>query len=447
MPNGLSPQTPSIRQRLLRSTLATLLVGALLSAGAAAFAVSQVVAALSASALEETAQALVVLAEHEQDVEALARGQVLPAAPHSEIVIWQLRASDGSLIARSHDAPAQPWDVPLFVGHLRTASLAVYTIAGKRLWLQVGQPLNDLRRAQYAAALQTAGAVIAFSLVAAAVVASRIRREMQPLARLVRDVEAISPGATAMTPPRSPRQELEPVYAALDGLLRRLADKLRSEHAFASHAAHSLRTPLAGLSAQLEVARLQAGPEIAGRIGLALDSARRLGSVVEALLTMARASATLQWRDFAAQELAPVAIGRRLEVDVGDLIRAAPLHGDPDLLAVAVANLVDNAARHGARRACIKVCVDDREQRIAVADDGPGVDPDGLAVLRGAVKRLDGSGEIDAVLGLGLTLAASVARAHGGRLDLDCESAPLQGFCARLSWPRSGRAAGAPRAE
>lgn len=426
---------PSIRRRLTLTAVVGVLLAALASAAVAAWAVSLVVEALMKSALEETAQALVVLAEHGQDVAAIAKGAALPAPPHDEALSWQLRTPEGGLVARSHGAPEQPWPVPLFEGHQQAVGLAVFTIAGQRLWLQVAQPLASLQQAQRRAALQAGGAVLALSVVAALVLAWRIGREMQPVARLAADVAAIDPSPLAPQLPRSPRLELEPVYAALESLVQRLAHKLRSERAFAAHAAHSLRTPLAGLSAQLEVARTQAPPALQPRLAVAHDAARRLAGVVEALLTMARASSPPQWRTFAPRVLVSVALGRQIEVDAAPLAQAPELSGDPDLLAVALANLVDNAARHGASHVRLNAQRDASTQRIEVADDGPGVDVERLAALRLALQRFDASGDVESTLGLGLTLAAAVARAHGGRVDLDCAAGAGAGFCVRMTWP------------
>jgi signal transduction histidine kinase len=325
--------------------------------------------------------------------------------------------------------------VPLFEGHQQAEGLAVFTIAGQHLWLQVAQPLSQLRLAQTRAASQAGAAVMLVSVLAAAVLAWRVRSELQPVAQMAVEVEAIDPAPIVPGLPRSPRRELEPVYGALEGLLRRLAQKLRSERAFATHAAHSLRTPLAGLSAQIEVTRLRAPDELLPRLDLMQESARRLTGVVEALLTMTRASSPAQWRRFEAQTLARVALARRIEVDASRLADASALDGDPDLLSVAVSNLVDNAARHGAGRVRIGASRDPRMQCIEIADDGPGVTAERLGALRNGLARFDESGEIDPALGLGLTLAAAVARAHGGRVDLDCTRTPAPGFCARLCWP------------
>ena len=423
---------PSIRRRLTATAIAGVLVTALASAAVAALAVSLVVEALMKSSLEETAQALVVLAEHESEVEALTHGLALPAAPHEEALSWQLRSSEGAVVARSHSAPVEPWPVPLYEGHQQTQSLAVFTIAGQRLWLQVAQPLAELRRAQALAATEAAGAVLLLNLVAALVLAWQIGRELKPVQRLAADVEAIEPGPVAPHLPRSPRRELEPVYRALERLGQRLAQQMRSERAFSAHAAHSLRTPLAGLSAQIELLLLRAPDELHPKLQLALDATRRLSGVVEALLTMARTGGQARLREFDARSLLPAALARRIAVDSAGL-EGFGLHGDPDLLAVAVANLVDNAVRHGARRVSLRASRGDAHQRIEVTDDGPGVADDRLAALRSAIARFDASGLVDETLGLGLTLAAMVGRAHGGSLALG----PLPGgagFFVRLEW-------------
>ena len=443
-------RAPSIERRVLRSAVITILLGAMLGAATTAFVVSQMVRHLMESALEEAAQVLVVLAEHDQDFHALTRDLVLPAGPHRETLVWQLRSSDGALLARSHDAPKEPWAAPLAEGHLQVTGLALFTVAGRGLWLQVAQPLSHLRRAQSIAALLAGGAAILLGLAAAGIVAWRIRVELRPLGRLAEDVESINPGPVPAELPRSTRLELEPAYAALETLLRRLAEKLRTEQAFAAQAAHSLRTPLAGLTAQLEVAKIGAPADMQGRLDQALAAARRLNGVVGGLLALGRAAGPLVWRPFSARELGRVALGGRIEADVSGLDQAPVLQGHLDLISAAVANLVDNAARHGASRVTVTATMDERVQQIRVVDNGPGMPPDRLQALRDALVRFERHGEVADSLGLGLTLAATVARAHGGRVDIDCAGSDTPGFCVQLSWPTTAPdadGAGQPRRE
>jgi signal transduction histidine kinase len=428
---------PSILRRLMGSAIAIVLLSAALGAIAAAASASAMVRRLMQSSLEEAAQVLVVLAEHEEAAHALAHDKVLPAAPHREALVWQLRRSDGSLVLRSHDAPTEPWGAPLVEGHQETGDLALFTQAGEGMWMQVAQPLYHLQWAQRVAALRAGGAVLALALVAAAFMAWRLRVELLPLRRLARDVEAIEPGPVAAALSRSPRLELEPAYTALESLLQRLADKLRSEQAFAAQAAHSLRTPLAGLAAQLEVARLSAPADLRPRLDQALAAARRLSGVVGGLLALGRATGPVEWQTFDARELARVALGGGVEVDTAALQAAPRLAGNLDLLGVAVANLVDNAARHGAACARISAVHAGGLQRIRVVDDGPGVNRERLQALRSALARDADHGEVEGAVGLGLTLAAAVAHAHGGRVELDCNAEGHAGFCVQITWPAS----------
>lgn len=438
--------TPSIQTRLVGRALVTVVSGSVISALVAAFAVSFEVRVSMEAAMEEAAQALVVLAEHESDVEALSHGRALPAPPHKEILQWQLRTSAGRLVARSHNAPNEPWpSAPLVEGHQRAGPLAIYTIPGQDLWLQVAQPLAELRRAQYSAAAAAGGSVLALGLAACAILIWSVRQELRPIADFARAIETIGPETVRLPPPRLPRRELARAYHELGAMLGRLQAKMRSERAFAAHAAHSLRTPLAGLTAQLEVASALAPPETSKRIDQAAASADRLAAVVDALLSMTRTTERLQWQSFDAMELATVATGRQIDLDVNGLAMDELLSGDADLLAAAIANLVDNAARHGARGARITAGRAGDSQWVKVVDDGPGVSRETLERLGVALNRFEESGEIDSALGLGLTLAASVARAHRGKLALS--SAAGKGFEARLDWPaQPPAAAGAERA-
>jgi signal transduction histidine kinase len=435
MSSGKDSPAPSIRRRLLISLLSTVAVACVISAVVAAWSTRLVVHELMRSGLEETAQALVIIAEHEFEIEALSHDRVLPAAPHREAVMWQLRATDGSLVARSHQAPPQPWDVPLMEGYRETAELAVFTVAGQRVWLQAAQSTADLHAAQWETVLIVSSIVLTTGLLISLVVSWRVQAELSPLARMAADVEQVDVSMSPKPLPRWQRAELEPVYLALDRLRERVGLQLRSEHAFASHAAHSLRTPLAGLSAQLEVARLQAPDDIRVRLSMALDAARRLDGVVGGLLAMSRTHAPLAWQPFAACELGRVALGRRIAVDTKALDAAPALTGNLDLLAAAVANLVDNAARHGATHVAIDCPMSSELQAVRVQDDGPGIERAQLDVLRGDLRKFNETGEIAAGVGLGLTLAAAVARAHGGHVSLDCNVGRPSGFCVRISWP------------
>jgi signal transduction histidine kinase len=162
------------------------------------------------------------------------------------------------------------------------------------------------------------------------------------------------------------------------------------------------------MDAQLAVALRESAPEAQPRLQRVRDAAVRLQRVVRSLLDLFRIGADV----------------RRTPVDVKALVAHLPVAGlevtvhepslidaDADLLAAALANLLDNAQRHGARR--VRVTQPERG-RLRVADDGSGVEPARLSALRAALAGQAYEGQT----GLGLMLADLVARAHGGALAL-----------------------------
>jgi signal transduction histidine kinase len=219
------------------------------------------------------------------------------------------------------------------------------------------------------------------------------------------------------------REELRPIRDAIDDLGVRLAVRVRNERAFTAHAAHALRTPLAGMDAQLAVALRECAPEQLLRLQRVREAASRFARVVGALLTLFRSGTELHRQpvDVAAM-LARMPIAG-LEVQVSDSEPARRLQADPDLLAAALANLFDNALRHGARTAAVEVDGDS----LRLSDDGPGVDEERLQALQSALDCEDYA----AFTGLGLILCDLIARAHGGRLQL--RRSTLGGLCAEMS--------------
>jgi signal transduction histidine kinase len=223
-----------------------------------------------------------------------------------------------------------------------------------------------------------------------------------------------------------PRDELTGLAATLDRLLGRIAASRRHDQRFASEVAHELRTPVAGLRGRAELALDARGPEAGGERIRALQAvvsqADRLDATIETLLAMAR------------QEHAPgteavdlAALAREFEgVDVHAPPGMPPGEGEPELIRRALAPLVENARRHSRERVVLELSSEDGRVRVAVRDDGPGLDPSLAERVFEPGVGTNGDGA-----GLGLPLARRLARTCGG--DVSAGDGP--GGCFVLELP------------
>ncbi|MBA2964271.1 MULTISPECIES: ATP-binding protein [Ramlibacter] len=380
-------------------------------------------------ALQESAEILYGLLRANEDRFANGTGGSLQAPPHDERLVWQLVDAQGRVAWRSHRAPPQAL-APAGSGHWTDPGPLwhVYRIPFGKAGpiVMVAQPQEARRQIKFEAGLVTAASALLVGLACAILLRRRVRAELQPLVQLSRDVAAYQPLADAGALPAASRQELVPLRNAIVGLGERLARMVASERAFSAHAAHALRTPLAGLGAQLALAQRDSEPAAAARIGRAREAADRLARVVSALLTLFRSGTepALQPIDLGAllHDL-PVA-GLAVEVRGVCVARA-----DPDLLAAALLNLLDNSVRHGATAVTATLFRDRGRALLRLVDDGPGVDE----ATRGRLETALRSQDFSQGLGLGLMLASRVVAAHGGSLVLLPPAGP--GFGIELSLP------------
>lgn len=338
---------------------------------------------------------------------------------------WQVVDASQQVLMRSSRAPQEPLVKAALAGFADNAQWRVFGIAlgdaGRMLY--VAQTRAERAEAQFEVAISSVLAALAVGILAYFWLSALLRHEWAPVQRLSDRLASHEPLATGATLGPAERAELQAVHQSIDQLGRRLAQRLAHERAFTAQAAHALRTPLAGIDAQLAVCLRESPPELQPRLQRTREAAGRLQRVVVALLTLFRSDGE------------PV----REEVDLGELLRhfsierlqvvlhaTQPLNADPDLLAAALANLLDNAQRHGASRITVSTPSVDT---VRLDDDGPGVSPERCQALRVALDAQ----AYDSVPGLGLTLADLVARAHGGRLRLPA-TAGERGFSVELSF-------------
>jgi signal transduction histidine kinase len=315
--------------------------------------------------------------------------------------------------------------VPGVEGRVRIARTVVRTSAGGRT-VVVGTSLSDRDEALRSLLVQLliaapiallASALLAYWLAAAA---------LRPVEAMRLEAAAISGAEPARRlPVGRARDEISRLAETLNAMLGRLEDALDRERSFVADASHELRTPIALLKAELELAlaRPRDPVELEAALRSAADETDRLVRLAEDLLVLAQADESglplrrspveagrvlESVRDAFATRA--VAEGRAVEADAAD---GLPLDADRLRLEQALGNLVDNALRHGAGPVLLRADRVDGRVELHVLDEGPGFPaallPHVFERFRRGDEARSGSGA-----GLGLALAALVAEAHGG---------------------------------
>ncbi|MEX8504448.1 ATP-binding protein [Leptothrix ochracea] len=429
---------PSIRSRLARSVLVVTLIWCIAVALVVGVVVQSAVDRLLDGALQESAEILFGLMEHHVD-RTDPSDEILPAPPHEEGLIWQLVDTQGQMRMRSHRAPPEPLGAAKSDGFSNESARAPWRVYSMRLdsrqlILHVAQSREQRQAARLNAMAMASGTALLIGLLAAWWLRRRVTDETQHVVELSQTLRRYEWGQPNTLPsaqlPTVTREELLPIREAVMELTTRLAQRLANERAFSAHAAHALRTPLAGIDAQLAVALKESLPESKPRLIKARQATERLRRVVTALLSMFRAGT-----DPHPQAVDLASMLQQIPVDGLDvtLHSSGSVHADPDLLAAALLNILDNAVRYGATHMDVflvcpggdsnveECCCADDSKILKFTDNGPGVSAERLQHLLGVLDRQDYS-----LIGLGLTLTDLVARAHGGRARV--ESTPGAGF-------------------
>ena len=272
-----------------------------------------------------------------------------------------------------------------------------------------------------------------------------IRRGLEPLSAVASAVSARDPRRLEPIVAGNAPREVLPLVERLNALFGRIGEFMDSERRFTADAAHELRTPIAAIRAQAQVAResTEAG-ERQHALDQVLAGCDRAARLIEQLLTLARLDAE-QWpqpfhrcaltriaRDVLG-ELAQEAHARGIAVELtGEA--AVTVAGDEALLRVLLRNLVDNAIRYSPAGTTVRVVTDSGAAgaTLEVVDEGPGVAPQERARVLDRFYRVLGSEERGA--GLGLSIVARIAALHGASLDLG-EGPGGRGLSATVRFP------------
>ena len=320
------------------------------------------------------------------------------------------------------------------------------TVDGRRAALVVGKSLRA--RAETLDRLErefllTAPAAVLLSLVGGYLLAAAALRPVEAMRRRASVISATTPGRRLPVPEAN--DEVSALAVTLNDMLGRLEAALEHERRFVADASHEVRTPLALLRAELELALRRPRPraELEAALRSASEEAERLSQLAEDLLLIARADhggiplrleevdldalferVRSRFADQAGSD------GRAIDVERSGVALAA----DPRRLEQALGNLVENALVHGAGDIALGAVVRGGTVEVHVRDRGRGFDDAFVGRAFDRFSRADASRSSPGT-GLGLAIVLAIAAAHGGQAR--AANAPLGGGDVWLELPLS----------
>ncbi|ARU06724.1 hypothetical protein CCO03_07615 [Comamonas serinivorans] len=436
--------------------LAVAAVVLLALAGTAAFLLQQINRNFDTE-LVESAHRMMDVAMHQVDRD-LPGAHTAPAAPllsdpplfHDDDLVVQLVDAQGRIWLRTQAAPLTAFAVEQREGFHDLAGWRIYVAAhpGRPLYLYLADPLAERTEAVVSAmtTLTLAWAVVLVALAALLVVLARKRIGMVSALQQqigTRSGNHLQPLALTGMP-----VELAALARDVNALLARLQEALQVERALAANAAHELRTPLA--AAQLRLATAMSSGVQNEHVQAAHQALISLQHRTEKLLQLSRAESAQalnlqavnlnELASTVAQEMWRQHPAAQSQLDLVLAEDPAPrAWAEPDAVAIALRNLIENALRYaGSAEIELRVLA---PATLQLRDAGPGVPPERLAQLRERHVRASAD---HAGFGLGLSIVASVAAKQGAQLVLRSPPDGLpRGFEASLLL-RPAEAASAP---
>ena len=450
MSSAATHRTPrSLQTRLLTTVLTLVLVAWGVAAALAWHETDDEVSDLLDAHLAQTAALLRLQPLDELDEDRLNEAPELDK--HQPRVVFQLWHED-QLLARSASAPHEP------LTQRRKRGFADSQVDGKawRVFVTQGREsdvrivvgeLQSVRREIVLASLTSILKPMLWALPLLALgIWWAVRGSVQPLGRLGNAVAARQPQSleslsTAGVPP-----EVLPLVTALNELFERMARLLATEQQFTADAAHELRTPIAGIRMQAQVAQGATNTqERATALQATVQGCDRATRLVEQLLQLARLDAEAT-PDRSSTPLADVA--RQVAADLQAtaerrqqrIVLREPLAPDvhiplPEPLArVLLRNLLDNALRYSPEGAEVQLQINelgDGHAQLSVEDSGPGLTPEEQARLGERFFRVLGTGQSGS--GLGWSIIQRIARLHHLQVGTD-RSPGLGGLRVTVHW-------------
>ncbi|HEU4623066.1 MAG TPA: sensor histidine kinase N-terminal domain-containing protein [Burkholderiaceae bacterium] len=270
--------------------------------------------------------------------------------------------------------------------------------------------------------------------VAVLLVWAGLSRGIRPLRTLANRIHARRPDDLSRIDPREAPQEVAPLVHAFNDMLDRVSNAVRAQQRFIADAAHQMKTPLAGLRTQAELALRQDDPdELKRSLRQLATSSERATHLINQLLALARAEGQaeeskprfelLDLADVARAAVIPffdAAWAKQIDLGFESVGRPVLVRGHPLLLAELIKNLLDNALRYtpSGGRITVRVTAEAMPVRalLQVEDSGPGIPEVERALVFERFYRVLGSGQDGS--GLGLAIVREIAQQHKATIDI-----------------------------
>ena len=437
----------SLRRRLL---------GLLLGGVAAAWLVTMVFSYIDAhhevdelfdAQLAQVAQTLLGLASHDEGEYIEDLGDV--AHKYQRRLRFQIWRADGKLLMHSNNAPEKP---------LTAANGFAETHDDDGHWRHFSQ-WNEARSLQVQVSenhhiRDDLIAHIAWRLLVPALFGLPLigfwvwlatRHGLSSLDGIARQIASRAPQQLQPVSPAAAPEEIRTMIEALNGLFQRVDTALEAERRFTADAAHELRTPLAALQTQLQVAlRARHDDERDRSLGQLQSGLSRASHLVDQMLQLARLDPEsglpdpqtvdlAQLAESVCADLGPQILARHVDFEL-QADQACTVRGQAEWLRVLLRNLVDNAIRYTPAHGQVRVGIARTGglTTIDVSDSGPGIPADQREAVLRRFHRLNQDDQPGS--GLGLPIVARIAELHGARLEL-AEATPAPGLSVMVSWP------------
>ena len=269
---------------------------------------------------------------------------------------------------------------------------------------------------------------------------------LRPLTRLANEVEQRAPENLAPLDATSTPLEVAPLISRLNDLFSRISNSMENERRFTANAAHELRTPVAAIKAQAQVARgTDNDQDRTHAIDAAITGCDRATHLIEQLLTLARVEsiqtdtlspcALRQLAAISIAEIAPKALHQNISIELSESPEIE-IQALPALLSVLLRNLIDNAVQHTPSGTTVRVEISETQgsPSIIVSDNGPGLPTEELDKISQRFYRPLGTTASGS--GLGLSIVRRIAELHDATLRFS-RNATNSGLRVTVSFPHA----------